>query len=682
MGLVYFSGLDADGNHELWRTDGTAGGTIELTPNAGFVDGFDDLGLYPQSIVVDGAQVLFAGRDPTTNTNTVWRYTSTTGAVELTVAGATTDTSGAGFAPEGLALYNGKVYFSGYDTTDTRVLWSTDGTSSGTAQASPYNPIASPAGMTVAGSQLYFSGMTGANAALAYHLYAMNASGGIAVVGNLPAKSLIALGSLLLFEGPDPYGLYITRGELYVYNPVNGGVTRLTSPGAGPADDSDTFRDEDASFVLLGNEIIFRTADSVLSVSDGTVTGTHAITGIVGANGGFYGPLGAVIGKVLLFRETDMANVAGLWASDGTGAGTHEITVLGAAAAGVQPTNITAISATAAVFTGINAAGQSGLWITDGTTAGTHELTGIRGAATTGIDPASFSASVPFATAVNDISGDGRSDLVWRNDNGDLVTYTATGSGFTSKDFGLIGTAWVNQPGGDFTGDGKSDLLWRNVNGDLVVWSSTGANFTSKDYGVIGTDWSIQGTGDYTGDGRADILWRNNDGTVVTYTSTGSGFASRTIGKVGNDWHIQKGTADLDGDGKADVLWRNDNGEVATWTSTGAGFASHDIGKVSLDWSIQGTGDFDGDGRSDILWRNADGEVDIWHSTGTGFAGQDIGKVGNDWHIAQVGDFNGDGKSDIAWRNDNGDLNLWTASGSGFTSKDFGIVSKDWHIVG
>ena len=69
---------------------------------------------------------------------------------------------------------------------------------------------------------------------------------------------------------------------------------------------------------------------------------------------------------------------------------------------------------------------------------------------------------------------------------------------------------------GDFNGDGKSDILWRNDNGQIVCLADE--RFAAPSASVCrrsGNDWHIVGTGDFNGDGNDDILWRNDSGFVV-----------------------------------------------------------------------------------------------------------------------------------------------------------------------
>jgi hypothetical protein len=56
----------------------------------------------------------------------------------------------------------------------------------------------------------------------------------------------------------------------------------------------------------------------------------------------------------------------------------------------------------------------------------------------------------------------------------------------TGQDLGLVTNDWLVGGTGDFNGDGKSDIFWRNANGDAALWNSNGSGgFTGQDLGII-----------------------------------------------------------------------------------------------------------------------------------------------------------------------------------------------------
>jgi len=303
----------------------------------------------------------------------------------------------------------------------------------------------------------------------------------------------------------------------------------------------------------------------------------------------------------------------------------------------------------------------------------------------------------------NDFNGDGRSDILWRSDNGGLSDWLAKANGgFTDNgavSYTQVPTDWRVTGTGDFNGDGRSDVLWRSDSGGLSDWlGRPNGGFTDNgaaSFTTVSNDWHVASTGDFNGDGRDDILWRSDGGGLSDWLGklnggfTDNGSASFTT--VSTDWHVA-GTGDFNGDGRDDILWRSDGGALSDWLGTAnGGFTDNGAASfttVSNDWHVAGTGDFNGDGRDDILWRSDSGALSNWLGTANGGftdnGAASFAAVSNDWHIAGTGDFNGDGRDDILWRSDSGALSNWlgTANG-GFTDNgatSFAAVSNDWHI--
>ena len=290
-------------------------------------------------------------------------------------------------------------------------------------------------------------------------------------------------------------------------------------------------------------------------------------------------------------------------------------------------------------------------------------------------------------TDTHDFNGDGKSDIAWRNTNGNLAIWLMNGTQLISgPDLGNVPTSWTLVGQRDFNDDGKADFLWRNTEGDLAIWLMNGTRtFSATDLGNVPTSWAIVGTGDFNGDGKADILWHNTNGDLAIWLMNGTQVLSGwDLGNVPTSWTIV-GTGDFNGDGYTDILWRNTNGDVAIWFMIGTQVVSTtDLGNVPTSWAIVGTGDFNGDGNSDILWRNTNGDLAIWLMSGTQLvSGPDLGNVPTNWSIAETGDFNGDGNSDILWRDTAGDVAIWFMNGTQLISGPLiGNVPTSWTIQG
>jgi Ca2+-binding RTX toxin-like protein len=284
----------------------------------------------------------------------------------------------------------------------------------------------------------------------------------------------------------------------------------------------------------------------------------------------------------------------------------------------------------------------------------------------------------------SDFNGDGRSDVLWRNgSNGNVMEWLGQANGgFTSNyaGAGSAALAWQIEGIGDFNGDGRDDVLWRNDNGAITDWlAQANGSFVNNGANVnlyVGGVWQASGTGDFNGDGRDDVLWRNtSDGNVREWLGQANGGFSANSAAASSAslaWHIE-GVGDFNGDGRDDVLWRNDNGAVTEWLAQANGSFVNNGANVNLYvgpvWEAAGTGDFNGDGRDDVLWRNtSNGDVREWLGQANGgfVANSAAGSSASlAWQIEGVGDYNGDGRDDILWRHTSGSITDWLAQANG-----------------
>jgi VCBS repeat protein len=350
-----------------------------------------------------------------------------------------------------------------------------------------------------------------------------------------------------------------------------------------------------------------------------------------------------------------------------------------------------------------NQIGSTNFKVSAATELGASKLYVVtNGIASTGVS-VSVSSECP-AIASHDFNGDGKSDIAWRNTNGDAAIWlmTVNTNGVTqilsAADYGIVPNSWQIVGQRDFNGDGMADLLWRNTDGDISIWLMNGTMVSSTpNLGTVDNGWSIVGTGDFNGDGYGDILWRNGNGDTSIWLMTGTAtqvqvLSGTDLGFVPTGWSVAQ-TGDFNGDGNADILWHNTNGDTSIWLMTANGtqmrvLSATDLGGVPTSWNISGTGDFNRDGYTDILWRNANGDTSIWLMTWNGgqvqvMSTNDLGGVPTSWTVAVTGDFNGDGTSDIFWSNADGDTSIWFMKGGQVLSaSDLGIVSPSWVVQG
>ena len=151
-GQLFFFADDGVHGEELWKSDGTAAGTVMVKDIRSGTEGSD---IY--SLLTVGDTLFFRADDGVVGTR-LWKTDGTTAG---TVAVGDHPSS----APLALTEFDGLLYFSGYSIEAGRELWVSDGTSNGTMQVydlntGPYD--ASPGNFGILKGALVFSATDGA----------------------------------------------------------------------------------------------------------------------------------------------------------------------------------------------------------------------------------------------------------------------------------------------------------------------------------------------------------------------------------------------------------------------------------------------------------------------------------------------------------------------------------------
>ena len=593
---VLFRGVDTAGAFGLWKTNGTAAGTTEITG----IDGAASGGINPTDITVFDGKALFNSASGTNAAGPagdlgLWTTDGTAGGTKelIPTAGA----AAAGLNPTDMTVFNGKVLFDGVDTSNLSGLWVTDGTADGT--------------------QELVAEATGASS-------------------GLDPTAMIALGNEVLFSGLDAAGhsgLWVTDGtangtrELLAEAP---GATTRDPQGLSPND-----------FTVFNGEVFFFGFDQFgrgqLWETNGiNAAGTQMLT-VTGASTTFgLSPLNLeVYDGQLLFEGLNNKGLRGLWTTDGTSLGTQEITPSsGVWSFGLNPVDLTALTPGAAVAPTIagTVSGQTTTseapvrpfahaTIGDANVGATDTLTiTLGGAGGTLIDGTGFSSLTTVSAGVYRLSG--------------------TAGAITSELDALIFTPTAGAPNTTSTTTFTlSDLS--SANGAPAVDSTTN---------VIDSDPAVALV-------TGDMFWQNaSTGQGSIWDMSGSALVDGgpLSPNPGPNW-TEIGAGDFNDDGHSDILWQNaSTGQASIWemngnTLMGGGAVSPNPGPA---WKAIGTGDFTGDGFSDdILWQNtSSGQVSIWEMNGNSSlagGGPVSPNPGTAWKAIGTGDFNHDGVSDI-----------------------------------
>ncbi|WP_408951918.1 FG-GAP-like repeat-containing protein [Lysobacter sp. Hz 25] len=284
--------------------------------------------------------------------------------------------------------------------------------------------------------------------------------------------------------------------------------------------------------------------------------------------------------------------------------------------------------------------------------------------------------------APSDVDGNGKSDLLWRDDaRQHLAIWTMDGASRLNGVGHAVPPEWRVLATGDFQGDRKLDVLWTN-GAQMQLWEGAGdgqfRGVAMRDYPV---GWRVVATGDVDGDGNADLLWRDDANTAISlWVMKGAQIIDSAAYATSRDWWVA-GSGDLTGDGRLDVIWTN-GASMQLWKGTDRlRFTGETMPDYPQGWEPTATGDVTGDGKADLMWRHPElGHFAVWAMAG-GARLYGIGyQPGPSWRVAQTGDFTGDGRTDIVWT-DGSLMQLWQSHGSGFTGFTMPNYPLGWSVI-
>jgi ELWxxDGT repeat protein len=368
-GTVYFAGIGNVGTAsiggELWKTDGTAAGTVlvkDINPGS--------TGSDPALLTRVGSSLFFRANGGTSVGAELFRSDGTAAGIVL-VRDVNPGANGSSIG--NLVDFGGVLFFAANDGVNGMALWRSDGTAAGTVMVRDIRAgTADPAIalMTVVGSTLFFVANDGVNGVELWKTDGTTA-GTLLVkdlnpgTGNSTPYGLRSLNGTLTFGGYTP----ATGSELWRSDGSAAGTVLVKdinpgTPNAGPV-----------NFVVVGTTLYFSADNGAIGAelwrSDGTTGNTVMVKDINPGTPGS-GPVNlTAVGPSVFFRATDGVTGLELWRSDGTTGGTVLVSDLAPGPSGSVLGPLAGSDTRLYFGNGSDPTFGTELWSSDGTAGGT-----------------------------------------------------------------------------------------------------------------------------------------------------------------------------------------------------------------------------------------------------------------------------------------------------------------------
>jgi len=395
---LYFLASGPYSGRELWKTDGTFGGTHLVR------DAYPGQGSANISFLINLKETLYFFATDYTGAG-LW---SSDGTEEGTVRVTGLGNSSPSLPP---LKIGDTLYFSAVSLNQGE-LWATDGTAGGTRMVAAWGPetgypASNPNNLTDVNGTLYFNNTT-RQTPQEMTLWRSDgtAEGTVPVVSSVNMAEIAGLNGLALFAAGDEfeYSLLVTDGtpagtqaiKRFDFGPgnfaVSGGLLYFTAEldwfnsQIWASDGSSVFKVDGFSYrpwglTDLNGQLLY------IALYDDSQSRTHCgLFSTTGAGGDLlavlnpnlfysYGDYEAVVNDAMYFTAENSYGGVGLWKSDGTTAGTYLVSDITEAsgAIGVSPYELTPMNGKLYFSAGEETHGHQ-LWTSDGTENGTMPI--------------------------------------------------------------------------------------------------------------------------------------------------------------------------------------------------------------------------------------------------------------------------------------------------------------------
>ncbi|WP_175517652.1 ELWxxDGT repeat protein [Planctomicrobium piriforme] len=347
---VFFAANDGVNGTELWKSDGTAAGTVLVK------DIYAGIGSsFPQKLANVNGTLYFSAYLPATG----WEVWKSDGTANGTVMVADVSVGTGSSFPEMFTNVNGTVYFSANDGVHGDELWATDGSAAGTRLVKDLVSGSSfgwPDAFTPVGNLLFFRGYDDNSQLRVWRSDGTTAGTfPIQAGSNAVPDQFVALNGTLYYRDFD-----LTNGfRLWKTDGTDAGTGIVTLTMHDPQE-----------ICVVGSTLYFNaygsSLDRELWKSDGTDAGTVQVKDLAPGNASGWPHDLTNVNGALYFR----ANSDELWKSDGTAAGTVLLKDIIPGTSIGSYSNWTSVAGKLA-FVVYDGTPGGKLWVSDGTSEGT-----------------------------------------------------------------------------------------------------------------------------------------------------------------------------------------------------------------------------------------------------------------------------------------------------------------------
>jgi ELWxxDGT repeat protein len=495
-GALFFDADDGVHGRSLWKSDGTAAGTV-LVKDVG-ADGLTNVngtlffatsaGLWESDGTTAGTALVkgvgaseltdvngtlfFVGYDPV-HDGELWKSDGTAAG---TVIVKDINHGSAGSNPFGLTNFNGTLVFEANDGVHGFELWKSDGTDPGTVLVKDINPggpnnSSRPGGFVAVNGTLFFGASDGATDGL---WKTDGTADGTVLVKGVGASELTNVNGTLFFRGDDG-----TTAGLWKSDGTAAGTTTVVNLFLGFVPGGRGY------LTNVGGTLFFVADESVhgseVWKSDGTAAGTVLVRDVNPTGASYPVALTDVDGTLFFGAADGPAHGRELWKSDGTAAGTALIKDINSTAGDSVSDGFADLNGVL-YFPADDGTGGTELWESDGTAAGTALVKEIfPGGHQAGFFGQSTVPNSSYPTSLTNVNG----TLFF------AATDAAHGAELWKSDGTAAGTAlvkdiWPASVGTGYPYGNSYPSNLTNVNGTLF--------FTAND-GTHGTElWKSDGT--------------------------------------------------------------------------------------------------------------------------------------------------------------------------------------------